>query len=137
MTWAPENIRELRHGLGLSQRQFAIELETRKRHVAKLEQGIVQPTQRDLGHLDELAAGRRLREKTEYQLQPEQHRDYLIAPQRIREFREKMGWSRDELRQRLGIKSKARILKWERGDSAPTGVYLERLLDLIKEMEKS
>ena len=55
-------------------------------------------------------------------------------PERIRTRREHLGWRRENLAANLGV-SFTTVTRWERGSSTPTGLYLTKVLEWLKEGE--
>jgi len=53
---------------------------------------------------------------------------------RIREARNRLGISQEHLAQLVGT-HRRHVIRWEQGLHAPTGVYAERLAEILKERE--
>jgi DNA-binding transcriptional regulator YiaG len=126
MAWKPDEIRDLREALGLTQAQFAKKLRTTRFQVSRWEQGKQKPTPFFERKLDKLLAeiSAKYNNKGDNPASPlegnlhQSKEDYAWTKEAIQSFRMVQGWTQAQFAQACATTQQI-VAQWETGKFSP------------------
>ncbi len=139
MAWTPDEIKDLRQALGLTQAKFAKKLKTQRTRVTKWETGKESPSEfyqkkldRLLNKIEEaekyIVSGNEPASPPEGSLHQSQE-NYAWTPSAIQSFRRVQGWTQQQLAQACAT-SQDIISQWETGKYRPRKEH-QKFLDKL------